>query len=300
MENNINNLLINSNYKILDIKNENKILYDIIFQFCEDNNILVYNINLNISNIQNTSYKLNDLNTDFIFILFSNAPKTHAIDLVDIIYKKYSKYVFYTLSLHYKEIVISIDNNRTIYFNLLFAPDIEYNSKFNIIEYNNLEIYNKKIFLLSNEIILLFITHELYKPSIFINLINDNILMEYKKSNISKIPINELTFIEKYLIILKKLFNKIKTSSNINIINRTKYNIISTFINEINKSEYDNLKKVVFKYYDKLKLQGKKPRVDDPVVKAILTGFDDEFIKMVFIDYLGGMDKIISNLKREL
>jgi hypothetical protein len=237
MDNNINNLLINSNYKILNIKNENKILYDIIFQFCEDNNILVYNINLNISNIQNTSYKLNDLNTDFIFILFSNAPKTHAIDLVDIIYKKYSKYVFYTLSLHYKEIVISIDNNRTIYFNLLFAPDIKYNSKFNIIEYNNLEIYNKKIFLLSNEIILLFITHELYKPSIFINLINDNILMEYKKSNISKIPINELTFIEKYLIILKKLFNKIKTSSNINIINRTKYNIISTFINEINKLE---------------------------------------------------------------
>jgi len=69
-------------------------------------------------------------------------------------------------------------------------------------------------------------------------------------------------------------------------------------INEINKSEYDNLKKVVFKYYDKLKLQGKKPRLDDSVVKAILTGFDEEFIKMVFIDYLGGMDKIISNLKR--
>ena len=98
MENNINNLLINSNYKILDIKNDNKLLYDIILQFCEDNNILVYNKNLNISHIQNTQYKLNDLDNDFIFILFSNSPKTHAVSLVDIIFIKYTKYVVYTLS----------------------------------------------------------------------------------------------------------------------------------------------------------------------------------------------------------
>ena len=62
--------------------------------------------------------------------------------------------------------------------------------------------------------------------------------------------------------------------------------------------EYEPLKKVVFNYYDKLKLQGKKPRVDDPVVKAILTGLGEEFIKNVFIDYLGGKDNVISNLKR--
>lgn len=65
-----------------------------------------------------------------------------------------------------------------------------------------------------------------------------------------------------------------------------------------NMKEHDTLKKVVFKYYDKLKLQGKKPRIDDPVVKSILTGFDEEFIKMFFIDYLGGMDNIISNLTK--
>ena len=63
-----------------------------------------------------------------------------------------------------------------------------------------------------------------------------------------------------------------------------------------NMKEHDTLKKVVFNYYDKLKLQGKKPRVDDPVVKAILTGFDDTFIRMVFIEYFGGMDNVISNL----
>ena len=234
MENNINNLLTNSNYKILDIKNENSILYDIIFQFCEDSNILVYNKNLNISHIQNTQYKLNDLDNDFIFILFSNSPKTHAISLVDIIFKKYSKYVFYTLTLNNKEIIISINNNRTIYFNLLFSPDIDYTSKFNIIEYKNL--YNKKISLISNEISLLFMTHELYKPSVFINLINNNILMEYKKYDIDKKTITDLTNIEKYLVILKNLFYHKKNATDY-IINRTKYNIISTFINDISKLE---------------------------------------------------------------
>lgn len=236
MENNINNLLINSNYKILDIKNDNKLLYDIIFQFCEENNILVYNKNLNISHIQNTQYKLNDLDNDFIFILFSNLPKTHAISLVDIIYNKYSKYVFYTLSLNYKEIVISINNNRTVYFNLLFSPDTDYKSKFSIIEYKNLDLYNNKILLISDEILLLFITHELYKPSIFINLINNNILMEYKKYNIDKKPITDLNDIEKYLVILKNLFNNKKKSHDY-IINRTKQTILSKFITEVGKLE---------------------------------------------------------------
>ena len=234
MENNINNLLINSNYKILDIKNDNKLLYDIIFQFCEDNNILVYNKNLNISHIQNTQYKLNDLDNDFIFILFSNSPKTHAVSLVDIIFKKYTKYVVYTLSLNYKEIIISIDNNITIYFNLLFTPDTDYKSKFSIIEYKNLDLYNNKISLLSNEILLLFMTHELYKPSIFIKLINNNILMEYKKYDISKKTITDMSDIEKYLVILKNLLSN-KKKSNDYIVNRTTQTILSKFINEVSK-----------------------------------------------------------------
>ena len=234
MENNINNLLINSNYKILDIKNDNKLLYDIIFQFCEDNNILVYNKNLNISHIQNTQYKLNDLDNDFIFILFSNSPKTHAVSLVDIIFKKYTKYVVYTLSLNYKEIIISIDNNITIYFNLLFSPDTDYKSKFSIIEYKNLDLYNNKISLLSNEILLLFMTHELYKPSIFIKLINNNILMEYKKYDISKKTITDMSDIEKYLVILKNLLSN-KKKSNDYIVNRTTQTILSKFINEVSK-----------------------------------------------------------------
>lgn len=65
-----------------------------------------------------------------------------------------------------------------------------------------------------------------------------------------------------------------------------------------NMKEYEPLKKVVFNYYDKLRLQGKKPRVDDPVVKAILTGFNKEVIEMVFIDYLGGKDNVIRDFKK--
>jgi hypothetical protein len=242
MENNINNLLINSEYKILDIKLKKTKLYEIIFKLCEDNNILIFNENFNISFIKNINYTLKDLNNDFNFILFSNSPKTHAIKLVDIIYNTYSKYVFYTINLNDNEIVITIDNDRIIYFNLLFSNNIDYLSRFNIIKYDKLDNYNSKLLLLSNELILFFITHELYKPSRFINLINDNILFEYKKNNIENIThINNLSYIEKYVILLNNLFNNIKKSKiNVDIINRTKNKILSNFINEISDLDISN------------------------------------------------------------
>lgn len=245
MENNINNLLINSNYKILDIKLKKKQLYDIIFKFCEENNILIFNENFNISFIKNIKYRLTDLNNDFNFILFSNYPKKDAVQLVEIIYKTYSTYVFYTVNLNDNEIVISIDNDRIIYFNLLFSNNIDYPSKFNIIKYDslgNLENNNTKLLLLSNELILLIMSHELYKPSIFINLINDNILFEYKKNNIGDgTHINELSYIEKYVTILNNLFHNIKKSKiNVDIINRTKNKVLSNFINEISNLDISN------------------------------------------------------------
>jgi len=203
---------------------------------------LIFNENFNISFIKNINYTLKDLNNDFNFILFSNSPKTHAIKLVDIIYNTYSKYVFYTINLNDNEIVITIDNDRIIYFNLLFSNNIDYLSRFNIIKYDKLDNYNSKLLLLSNELILFFITHELYKPSRFINLINDNILFEYKKNNIENIThINNLSYIEKYVILLNNLFNNIKKSKiNVDIINRTKNKILSNFINEISDLDISN------------------------------------------------------------
>jgi hypothetical protein len=138
--------------------------------------------------------------------------------------------------------VITIDNDRIIYFNLLFSNNIDYLSRFNIIKYDKLDNYNSKLLLLSNELILFFITHELYKPSRFINLINDNILFEYKKNNIENIThINNLSYIEKYVILLNNLFNNIKKSKiNVDIINRTKNKILSNFINEISDLDISN------------------------------------------------------------
>lgn len=242
MENNINNLLINSNYKILDIKNKKKILYYLIFQYCENNNILIYNKNFNLSSINNIKYQLSDLDNDFKFLLFTNIPKTHTINLVDIIYKKYSKYVSYTSNLYDNELIITIDNDRIIYFNLLFSNNVDYVSKFNIINYNKLDIYNNNLLLLSNELLLFYMLHELYHPSIFINLINDNILFEYKKYNISlEKSINSLSYIEKYILILNNLFKNYKKIDNrINIINKNKTKILSNFIDEINKLEISN------------------------------------------------------------
>jgi hypothetical protein len=215
MENSINTLLNNSTYKILDLKNDINTFKNIIIKFCELNNILLFNKNLNISLIRNEKYNMDDLDNDFSFILFSNFPKKHATDLVNILFKEYSKYVFITSYLNNNEIVISIDNTKVIYFNLLFSLNIEYKTKIKPIKYNN-------IYLLSNDIILLFLTHELYNPTIFIKLINDNTLMTYKNTIYEEKPINKLTNIEKYYILLKKTFpyNK-STDNNIEIINKS-------------------------------------------------------------------------------
>lgn len=215
MENSINTLLNNSTYKILDLKNDINTFKNIIIKFCELNNILLFNKNLNISLIRNEKYDMNDLDNDFSFILFSNFPKKHATDLVSILFKEYSKYVFITSYLNNNEIIISIDNTKVIYFNLLFSSNIEYKTKIRPIKYNN-------VYLLPNDIILLFLTHELYNPTIFIELINDNTLMTYKNTIYEKKPINKLTNIEKYYILLKKTFPYNKSNdNNIEIINKS-------------------------------------------------------------------------------
>ena len=216
MENSINTLLKNSTYKILDLKNDINKFKNIIINFCELNNILLFNKNLNISLIRNEKYNMDDLDNDFSFILFSNFPKKHATDLVNILFKEYSKYVFITSYLNNNEIVISIDNTKVIYFNLLFSSNIEYKTKIKPIKYNN-------IYLLPNDIILLFLTHELYNPTVFIKLINDNTLMTYKNTIYEEKPINKLTNIEKYYILLKKKFpyNKSQNLNNIEIINKS-------------------------------------------------------------------------------
>ena len=163
------NLLINSNYKILDFKYEQNSLYDLIFKFCKDNKIIIFNKNVNIAFLNNTTYNLKDLDNDFSFILFSQIPKKHSFELINILYKNYSKYVFYTSYIEDKEIIISIDNNRIIYFNLLFSSNINFFDMFDAIKYDK---FNKSpIYILPNIIVLLFLMHDLYKPSNLLKIV---------------------------------------------------------------------------------------------------------------------------------
>ena len=87
------NLLKNSNYKILNYKNDLLKLYNIIFNFCKNNNIIISNFNYNIALINKYNYNLHYINNDFNFILFSYNPKKDAINLVNEIYNNYTEYL---------------------------------------------------------------------------------------------------------------------------------------------------------------------------------------------------------------
>jgi hypothetical protein len=222
LDENVDKILSNSNYRILDFKYNLNKLYEIILEFCSKNNIIISNSNINISIIKNINFKLNDINNDFQFLLLSQSPKKDATKLLDILFEKYSKYVFFSSYVNDKELVISIDNNRIIYFNLLFSNDLNIivSDKFNMIDYNyigNSGSFNLKI--LPNEILLMFLSHNLYTPSIFLDIVkSDNI----KSKTISKkefyIPVDGLDNIERYNILIKELTNT-KNGAKFSIVN---------------------------------------------------------------------------------
>lgn len=243
LDENVDKILSNSNYRILDFKYDLEKLYEIILVFCSENNVIISNANINISIIKNTTFKLNDINNDFQFLLLSQTPKKDATKLIDILFKSYSKYVFFSSYVNDNEIVISIDNIRLIYFNLLFSNDSNINviDKFNITSYKyigkNGDIPLK---ILPDNILLLFLSHHLYTPSIFLDMIkSDKKLDKIKKSDKKefKIPVNGLLNIEKYNILVEKLTNNNKLGGVFYNINKIKSEILSNFfdliINEV-------------------------------------------------------------------
>jgi hypothetical protein len=184
---NINNILFKSKYKILNYKSELIQLYNLIFKYCDENQVLISNININLSHINNNNYKLYDLDNDFNFNIYSINPYKDALNISNIIYKKYSKYVVMTSYLRNKEIIITIDNNRLIKIQLLFLykKDNEADNLLNTIEYNKIKlksIYNEidnsnksyifNINYTSNLLELCILTHKLYHPTIFLKYNN--------------------------------------------------------------------------------------------------------------------------------
>lgn len=229
-------LLTNSNYKILDFKYEQSNLYDLIFKFCKDNKVIIFNKNVNIAFLNNATYNLKDLDNDFSFILFSQAPKKHSLELINILYKEYSKYVFYTSYIEDKEIIISIDNNRIIYFNLLFSNNINFFQMFNVIKYDK---FNKSpIYILPNIVVLLFLAHNLYKPGNLLKLVDDgkimtnNFIVENELSD-------KFSDCKLYSMLLKNVFNYRKNNEIVeggkDNYTPQRFNILSKFIQIVSK-----------------------------------------------------------------
>lgn len=233
LDENVDKMLSNSNYRILDFKYDLEKLYEIILVFCSNNNIIISNANINISIIKNINFKLNDINNDFQFLLLSQNPKKDSTKLIDILFETYSKYVFFSSYVNDNEIVISIDNNRIIYFNLLFSSDsnIDIVNKFNIIDYKysgkNGDI---KLKILPDEILLMFLSHHLYTPSIFLDIVKSDKKIDKKidKKNFY-IPVDGLNNMEKYDILIEKLTNTNKIGAVFHNPNKIKDNILFNF-----------------------------------------------------------------------
>lgn len=241
-ENNINSLLTNSYYKILDYKLDLNKLYNIIFDFCEKNNIIISNNNINISIIKNKKYKLTDINNDFIFNLLSTNPYKYAINLANYIYKFYSKYIVVSSYLNNKEIIITIDNNKIITFNLLFEYNDKILKKFNfskiLINPFNDKSYN--IYYGSNLYELLNISYKLYHPSNFLKFLNFNF------KNLENEEINN-TFEQKFYYLIESIINNKISTINYNVDIRNKIN--SYLLYSINSEKYIDIKLILLDDY---------------------------------------------------
>ena len=119
-ESNIDSLLSKSNYQILNFKKDLNKLYILIIEYCSKNDIIISNSNINICVSQNKPYNLIDLDNDFKFNLLSLNPYKDALNLSNLLFTNYSKYIVMSSYLRNKEIIISIDNDKIINIQILF------------------------------------------------------------------------------------------------------------------------------------------------------------------------------------
>lgn len=241
---NITTLLNTSYYKILNYKLDSLTLYNIIFEYCEKNKIIISNPNINISIINNIPYKLYDINNDFNFNLLSINPYKDAINLSNIIYNIYSKYVVVSSYINNKEIILSIDNNRVIKFNLLFLYSSDIIDKIQIYNFN---LNKYKLYYSSDLFELMILTHKIYNPTEFIKYIKSNNSNNNKNNLESKYSIIGYDNYTLYNYLMENLLKNINNYQ-INkdkIINEIRYNINKYIIESINKDNYTNIKIVL-------------------------------------------------------
>ena len=176
-ESNIDSLLSKSKYQILNFKKDLNKLYILIFEYCSKNDIIISNSNINICVSQNKPYNLIDLDNDFKFNLLSLNPYKDALNLSNLLFTNYSKYIVMSSYLRNKEIIISIDNDKIIKIQLLFLY-MEDNKKLNNIQIENydfkFEEKNYKFQYSTNLYELLHLSHNLYHPSHFLKFYKTN------------------------------------------------------------------------------------------------------------------------------
>jgi hypothetical protein len=225
---NIDKLLSKSKYQILNFKKDLNKLYILIFDYCSKNNIIISNSNINICVSQNKQYNLTDLDNDFKFNLLSLNPYKDALNLSNLLFTNYSKYIVMSSYLRNKEIIISIDNDKIIKIQLLFLY-MEDNKKLNNIQIENFdfkfEAKNYKLQYSTNLYELLHLSHNLYHPS--------NFLKFYKTNNTK-------TFIFSQLI-KTLLYDNIQIQNKLEYTNQLLEKIRKHLLNEIYLDSYSKI-----------------------------------------------------------
>jgi len=225
---NIDKLLSKSKYQILNFKKDLNKLYILIFDYCSKNNIIISNSNINICVSQNKQYNLTDLDNDFKFNLLSLNPYKDALNLSNLLFTNYSKYIVMSSYLRNKEIIISIDNDKIIKIQLLFLY-MEDNKKLNNIQIEQydfkFEAKNYKLQYSTNLYELLHLSHNLYHPS--------NFLKFYKTNNTK-------TFIFSQLI-KTLLYDNIQIQNKLEYTNQLLEKIRKYLLNEIYLDSYSKI-----------------------------------------------------------
>jgi hypothetical protein len=225
---NIDKLLSKSKYQILNFKKDLNKLYILIFDYCSKNNIIISNSNINICVSQNKQYNLTDLDNDFKFNLLSLNPYKDALNLSNLLFTNYSKYIVMSSYLRNKEIIISIDNDKIIKIQLLFLY-MEDNKKLNNIQIENFDFKfedkNYKLQYSTNLYELLHLSHNLYHPS--------NFLKFYKTNNTK-------TFIFSQLI-KTLLYDNIQIQNKLEYTNQLLEKIRKHLLNEIYLDSYSKI-----------------------------------------------------------
>lgn len=303
--NDINELIESSKDKIINLREVNSKLYDIIIKFCVDNSLILSNYNINLIN----KYERVDNPKDFNFIILSNKPKEHAISLCNIISKEYSKFVTALIFLERREISITVNRLRIIKLQLFFNYGVNLIEKLNLKTVNVLS--NKKMYYTSDIYELFIRTHELYNPDNMTterDAILDKLMQPYTKKsiadNIYKLYINKKlskddpiikifnaidaeTFVDIELVVLSIMKNKISVAIH------SKYNkYIGNKLNEIFTGHNIEVKRGNFYLFDDFRLQKINYNIKKDN-KKILTVSTYNFIDYEIIPIIEKKNKLV-------